>query len=63
MEQKFMDVNECAAYLGYNPYSLRNLVWKDKIPHYKPAGKLLFKITEIDEWIEKGGNNEAKNTI
>ena len=51
MEKKFMNIRELADYTGYEISTIRNLIRQDKIPYYKPTGKLLFMITEIDEWI------------
>jgi len=51
VEKKFMNIKELAQYIGYNITTIRNLVRQEKIPYYKPAGKLLFMIPEIDQWV------------
>jgi hypothetical protein len=31
---------------------LRRLVYERRVPFYKPAGKLLFDLSELDRWAE-----------
>lgn len=49
---KFFDIDEAAQYLGLKKSSVYNLVYKNKIPFYKPSGKKLYFLkSELDQWI------------
>jgi hypothetical protein len=52
IDKKYLTTDECAAFIGRTPGAVRNLVLARRIPFRKPAGRLLFKITEIEMWIE-----------
>ena len=43
---------EAAEYLGYKISSIYSLVQERRIPHYKPGGRLLFKRSELKNWVE-----------
>jgi excisionase family DNA binding protein len=42
MVQKPLNVQEAAAFLGFKPSYIYNLVHYGKLPAYKPGGKILF---------------------
>ena len=46
-----MNIRELSNYTGFKVGTIRNLVRQDKIPYYKPTGKLLFMVDEIDQWV------------
>ncbi len=46
---RWMDIYEGAEYIKHSVSFIHNNI--DKIPHYKPKGKLLFLKKELDEWI------------
>jgi excisionase family DNA binding protein len=48
----YLSLEETAAYLSYQKSSLYQFTSKNLIPHYKIRGKILFKITELNEFIE-----------
>ncbi len=51
----YLNVTEAAALLDVKPGTIYQLVWKKRIPHYKPLGKkLLFKKDELLTFIEIG---------
>jgi excisionase family DNA binding protein len=52
-EKSLMNIKELAEYLNVQKGTVYNWVYKNKVPHHKPSGKLLFKKNEIDEWIAK----------
>lgn len=52
-EDRYMNVKECAAYLGYSVGSIYNMVHDRKIPHFKNGTKLLFNKKVIDKWMEQ----------
>lgn len=55
MNDEFLTVKETAAYLKRSPGTIYNLVCAGDLKHYKPnGGKLLFKKTDLQAWIEAG---------
>ncbi len=52
----FTDINGASEVTGLSKSTLYKLVALAKIPHYKPTGKLLFRIDEIKDWIERSKN-------
>lgn len=53
INKKWLTLNEAAEYLRISERNLRNLTKSNKIPFYKPEGKILFKTAELDKFIEK----------
>ena len=51
--KKWLTLKESASYLRISEISLRNFIRHKKISYYKIEGKLLFKITELDKFIEQ----------
>lgn len=51
-DNKPLSFKEACVYLGFTPSYLYKLTYRKAIPHYKPAGKMLFfSKCELDEWI------------
>ena len=51
---EFINADEAAIYLRLKKSYLYNLVYKNKIPFYKPSGKkLYFNKAELSQWITK----------
>ena len=50
--REYLNTTECAELIGRSPGAVRNLVLRRLIPFRKPAGRLLFKRSEIESWIE-----------
>lgn len=51
---KYLTAEEASKFLGFSITYLYELTSKRAIPFYKPSGKkLLFKHSELTEWIEK----------
>ena len=51
---EFINIVEASSYLRLKKSYIYNLVYKNKIPFYKPTGKkLLFKKSELNKWIEE----------
>ena len=46
-------VDEVAAFLKLNPYTIRRLVRQGKIPAFKIGGQWRFRKEEIDRFIKK----------
>ena len=50
-EKKYLTTKELSKYLGRSEKAIRNLCFRREIPHFKPAGRLLFDRDEINKWI------------
>ena len=50
---EFMDVQEASSFLKLKVSTIYQFVDKNKIPFHKPTKKLLFKKSELVEWVEK----------
>jgi excisionase family DNA binding protein len=48
----YLSLEETAEYLSYQKSSIYQFTSKKLIPHYKIRKKLLFKISELNEFIE-----------
>lgn len=53
----FIDVEGAARFLGISRSKLYKMTADGKLPCYKPEGKLYFKISELQDWIESKPNN------
>ena len=53
VNKKYLSLPEAAEYLRISDRNLRKLTKNNKIPFYKLEGKILFKIIELDKYIEK----------
>jgi excisionase family DNA binding protein len=53
INKKWLTLNEAAEYLRISDRNLRKLAKNSKLPFYKLEGKILFKVSELDKYIEK----------
>jgi excisionase family DNA binding protein len=53
--EKFINAREAASFLSYSLDTLYNLTSRKLIPFHKVSGHLLFKESELSEYIKKGG--------
>jgi excisionase family DNA binding protein len=49
---EFMNINEAAAFTGYTPTALYRKVARRQIPYRKHGWRLLFKRSELLEFLE-----------
>lgn len=49
---KYLMTKEAALYLGYSISGFRKLLAQGLIPYTKPRGKLYFKASDLDKFIE-----------
>jgi len=50
--KQVLSVKEACQFLGFSKSHLYKLTHKQRIPHYKPSGKLLFfERNELQEWL------------
>lgn len=55
-----MDINTLGSYINYQKTSIYGLVQKNKIPYIK-RGKLYFRKSEIDNWLNRGKKITQEN--
>ena len=48
-----LTIDELCALLKLEPQTIYQLTYRGKIPHFKIANRLRFRLSEIVEWIEK----------
>ena len=48
-----LTIDELCGLLKLEPQTIYQLTYRGKIPHYKIANRLRFRLSEIVEWIEK----------
>jgi excisionase family DNA binding protein len=51
----FIDVDGATAYLSISRASIYHLVERDRLPHHRVGGRLLFGRRELRAWVERGG--------
>lgn len=52
-ERPYLMLHEVAELTGISKSVLYQLTSKKQIPHIKKGGKLLFRRTEVDEWLSE----------
>jgi excisionase family DNA binding protein len=51
-DEGFLDANGAAEYLGLTRKAIYALVERRKLPHHRPAGRLLFDRAALRAWVE-----------
>ena len=59
---KLLTCSEAAEALKVSQGTIRNWVCAKKIPFKKANGKVLFSVTELQDWLEAQTNKKSKNT-
>ena len=49
--KRYMDVNECAEYVGRTAKAIRGLVRRREIPHIRVGRRVQFDREKIDRWV------------
>ena len=57
-EERWVDVENVAAHLGVNKDSIYRWVEKKKFPVHRAGRLFRFKLSEVDEWVRKGGGDD-----
>lgn len=55
-QERWIDVEEAANYLGVKPDTVRAWVKNKGMPAQKIGRRWKFKISEIDEWVKSGAS-------
>jgi excisionase family DNA binding protein len=49
----FLDSDAAAEYLGISRKAVYALVERGRLPHHRPAGRLLFDRRELRAWVQR----------
>lgn len=60
MEDRWLSVNEIAAYLGITPDSVYRWIESKGMPAHRLGRLWKFRKEEIDEWVKSGGADERE---
>lgn len=55
--EPWVGVSDAAAHLSCKPQRIYDLVHRQdetRVPHRKEGSRLLFKLSELDRWVEQG---------
>ncbi len=58
-EERWVSVEEVASHLGVAKDSIYRWVERRGLPTHRVGRLLRFRLSEIDEWVEKGGGEET----
>jgi excisionase family DNA binding protein len=50
--EPWVGVREAAAHIACKPHRIYNLVSERKIPHRKDGSRTLFRLSELDRWLD-----------
>jgi excisionase family DNA binding protein len=53
--EPWLGVREAAGHLACPPSRIYALVSVRRIPHHRDGSRLLFRRSELDDWVERGG--------
>lgn len=59
--EKLVTANEVARHVGENVQTVYRKAREGEYPYHKSGRLVRFKLSEIDEWTMKGGNNAKKD--
>ena len=51
--RRLLTLAQAAAYLGLSPWTIRELVWKGRLPLVRLTRKLLFDLRDLDRLVEQ----------
>ncbi len=54
-DDKFMTIEQCSEYTTFSKHAIYNKVQRREIPYHKVGQRILFRKSELDEWITKDG--------
>jgi excisionase family DNA binding protein len=59
VNEGYIGITEAAAFLKLVKGTVYNMVHQNKLPYHKSGKKVLFKKSELAEWLLYGSENEA----
>ena len=61
MEDRWLSVDEIAAYLGIKRDTVYKWIAEKQMPAHRMGRLWKFKKDEVDEWVKSGGARRTKN--
>jgi excisionase family DNA binding protein len=61
MEDRWLSVEEIAAYLGIKRDTVYRWITDKRMPAHRMGRLWKFKRDEVDEWVRKGGASEERS--
>lgn len=58
-DNRYMDLEQCAAYIGRTTHALRGLIRRRQIPHMRIGRRLQFDRDKIDSWMKRHARRGA----
>ncbi len=52
-KDNILDVWGMSRYLGISPDTVRKLIQKNQLPHYRAGKRIFTKQSYLDQWIQK----------
>lgn len=59
-EERWVSVDEVAAHLSVNKDSIYRWIERHRFPAHRAGRLFRFKLSEVDEWVKKGGGNKNR---
>lgn len=50
--EELLTANELGKILSFSPATIVNWAERDELPHFKVGGRLRFRLSEIEAWLE-----------
>ena len=60
MEDRWLSVDEIAAYLGIKRDTVYNWIAKKQMPAYRMGRLWKFRKEDVDEWVKSGGADDNR---
>lgn len=61
-EERWVSVEDVAAHLNVTKDSIYRWIDRKGFPAHKVGRLFRFKLSEVDEWVRRGGGTEEKET-
>lgn len=58
--EPYITIKQACKYLNIGERSLRSLIANRKIPYYRYGYPIMFKISDLEEWVQKHKVNESE---
>jgi len=61
-KERWVNIDEVASHLGVTKDSIYRWVEKKQFPAHRVGRLFRFKLSEVDEWVRRGGGTAGKET-
>lgn len=61
-DDNYMNINEAAKYLNLAKQTIYGFTSRGQIPHIKKAKRLLFRKSDLDQWLTEGSYTPSNPT-